>query len=104
MTTVTHDEAEKEARDIEASTCILTPRTFAYITQQRTREAEQQAEIERLREALQEIALAGMSPSPEMSQDGVEAWHARQAWRFIGIAARAAYPELAALNTEGAKG
>ncbi len=40
-------------------------------------------------EALKEIAFAGMSPSPEMSEDGIAAWHARQAWRFIGIAARA---------------
>lgn len=43
-------------------------------------------------EALESIALAGMSPSPEMSSEGVDAWHARQAWRFIGIAARALEP------------
>ena len=43
-------------------------------------------------EALEEIALAGMSPSPEMSDGHIDAWHARQAWRFIGIAARAIDP------------
>jgi hypothetical protein len=48
-------------------------------------------------EALEEIALAGMSPSPEMSDIGVDAWHARQARRFIGIAARALDPIKEAL-------
>jgi nitroreductase len=48
-------------------------------------------------EALEEIALAGMSPSPEMSDIGIDAWHARQAWRFIGIAARALDPIKEAL-------
>jgi hypothetical protein len=45
-------------------------------------------------DGLQEIALAGMSPPPEMSEDGIHAWHARQAWNFIGIAAR----QLAAIK------
>ena len=40
-------------------------------------------------EALESIALAGMRPSPEMSDNGIQAWHALQAWKFIGIAARA---------------
>ena len=39
-------------------------------------------------EALEEIALAGMSPAPE-TNNTQEAFHARQAWRFIGTAARA---------------
>jgi hypothetical protein len=47
------------------------------------------ARIAVLEAALNEIASAGMSPSPEMSDDGKTAWHASQAWRFIGIAARA---------------
>jgi hypothetical protein len=47
------------------------------------------ARIAALEAALNEIASAGMSPSPEMSDDGKTAWHASQAWRFIGIAARA---------------
>lgn len=51
-------------------------------------------------EALENIALAGMSPSPEMSDGGVEAWHARQAWRFIGIAARALEPLRKAIKDE----
>lgn len=62
-------------------------------------------EVDKMREALEEIALAGMSPSPEMSENGVEAWHARQAWRFIGIAARAISPARAALSpTQGEAG
>jgi hypothetical protein len=48
-------------------------------------------------EALEEIALAGMSPSPEMSDIGISAWHARQAWRFIRIAAKALDPIKEAL-------
>ncbi|CAB4146783.1 hypothetical protein UFOVP499_32 [uncultured Caudovirales phage] len=47
-------------------------------------------------EALEEIALAGMSVAPEMI-DSKEAFHARQAWRFIGIAARALDPIKEAL-------
>jgi hypothetical protein len=47
------------------------------------------ARIAVLEAALNEISSAGMSPSPEMSDDGKTAWHASQAWRFIGIAARA---------------
>lgn len=50
------------------------------------------AEIERLREALETIAYAGMSPSYEMSVEGILGWHANQAWKFIGIAARALTP------------
>lgn len=53
-----------------------------------------EGELVRVRGALESIALAGMSPSPEMSENGIEAWHARQAWRFIGIAARAISPEV----------
>jgi nitroreductase len=48
-------------------------------------------------EALEKIALAGMSPSPEMCDNGRDAWHARQAWSFIGIAARALDPIKEAL-------
>jgi hypothetical protein len=43
-------------------------------------------------EALEEIALAGMSGSGQESEESITAWHARQAWRFIGIAARALEP------------
>ena len=39
-------------------------------------------------EALEEIALAGMSGSGQESDEGMKAWHARRAWEFIGIAAR----------------
>jgi hypothetical protein len=45
-------------------------------------------DAERMTDALETIALAGMSPSPEMSDNDVDAWHARQARTFIGIAAR----------------
>ena len=53
-------------------------------------------------EALEEIALAGMSVAPEMI-DSKEAFHARQAWRFIGIAARALEPVKKALAEQPAQ-
>ena len=40
-------------------------------------------------EALEEIALAGMSGSGQESREALRDWHARRAWEFIGIAARA---------------
>jgi hypothetical protein len=50
-------------------------------------------------EALEEIALAGMSGSGQESEEGMRDWHARRAWQFIGIAARALEPARAALST-----
>ena len=54
------------------------------------------AENEALREvksemfdALEEIALAGMSGTGQESEEAMRDWHARRAWEFIGIAARA---------------
>ena len=58
-------------------------------------------------EALEEIALAGMSGSGQESEEGMTAWHAHQAWKFIGIAARALDPiriALAAPVASTAKG
>lgn len=49
-------------------------------------------DVERLRaakDALEEIALAGMSGTGQESEEGMRDWHARRAWEFIGIAARA---------------
>lgn len=43
-------------------------------------------------EALEEIALAGMSGTGQESEEGMRDWHARQAWKFISIAARALDP------------
>jgi nitroreductase len=43
-------------------------------------------------EALEEIALAGMSGTGQESDEAMTNWHARQAWKFIGIAARALEP------------
>lgn len=40
-------------------------------------------------DALDEIALAGMSGTGMESEEAMTAWHARRAWEFIGIAARA---------------
>jgi hypothetical protein len=54
--------------------------------------ATRDAEVVALREALEEIALAGMSGTGMESEEGMQAWHARQAWKFIGIAARAIAP------------
>jgi hypothetical protein len=48
-------------------------------------------------EALEEIALAGMSGTGQESEEAMTAWHARQAWKFIGIAARALEPIKQAL-------
>lgn len=42
-----------------------------------------------MRDALESIALAGMSGTGQESEEGMTAWHARRAWEFIGIAARA---------------
>lgn len=49
-------------------------------------------ENERFKEALREIALAGMSGTGQESEEAMLAWHARRAWEFIGIAARALSP------------
>ena len=49
--------------------------------------------------ALEEIALASMSGSGQESEEGMRDWHARRAWEFIGIAARALEPARAALST-----
>jgi nitroreductase len=48
-------------------------------------------------DALEEIALAGMSGTGQESEEAMTAWHARQAWKFIGIAARALEPIKQAL-------
>jgi hypothetical protein len=53
--------------------------------------------LQAARDALEEIALAGMSGTGQESEDGMRAWHARRAWEFIGIAARALDPIRAAL-------
>jgi hypothetical protein len=54
-------------------------------------------------DALDEIALSGMSGSGQESEEGMRAWHARRAWEFIGIAARAkeAVKALTAAQAEG---
>ena len=49
-------------------------------------------------EALEEIALAGMSGTGQESEEGLRDWHARQAWKFIGIAARELEPLRRALT------
>ena len=53
-------------------------------------------------DALEEIALAGMSGTGQETEEGMRAWHARQAWKFIGIAARALDPLRAALASPAA--
>lgn len=40
-------------------------------------------------EALEKIAFAGMSGSGVETEEDMSRWHARRAWQFIGIAARA---------------
>lgn len=54
------------------------------------------------RDALDEIALAGMSGTGEESPEAMNAWHARRAREFIGIAARALDPIRAALAATSA--
>lgn len=51
-------------------------------------------------DALEQIALAGMSGSGQESQEGMRDWHARRAFEFIGIAARALEPARAALAAQ----
>lgn len=46
-------------------------------------------QCDRLLDALREIALAGMSCPSCMSEEETRSWHARRAFEFIGIAARA---------------
>lgn len=58
----------------------------------------QAQEIERLREALESIALAGMSGTGQESKEAMTEWHARKAWNFISIAARALSPDSAELK------
>ncbi len=53
-------------------------------------------ENERYREALREIALAGMSGTGQEGEEAMRAFHARQAWKFIQIAARALMPDSTA--------
>jgi len=53
------------------------------------------------RDALEEIALAGMSGSGQESEEGMRDWHARRAWEFIGIAARAKTAIDAAIAAQG---
>jgi len=49
------------------------------------------------RDALEEIAMAGMSGTGHETEEGMQRWHARRAWEFISIAARALEPVRAAL-------
>ncbi len=51
--------------------------------------------LTRAHDALEEIALAGMSGTGQESPEAMTDWHARRAWEFIGIASRALWPELA---------
>ena len=51
-------------------------------------------------EALEEIALAGMSGTGQESDEAMIEWHARQAWNFISIAARQLEPLRQAIATE----
>jgi len=48
-------------------------------------------------DALEKIAMAGMSPAECMSEEEKTRWHAQRAWQFIGIAARALDPLRAAI-------
>ncbi len=59
--------------------------------------ADMREALQAARDALEEIALAGMSGTGQESEDGMRAWHARRAWEFIGIAARTLDPIRAAL-------
>lgn len=62
------------------------------MTEQAAVTKAQNEKLEAAHDTLREIALAGMSPPPEMSEEAVVAWHSEQAWRFIGMAARAISP------------
>lgn len=51
------------------------------------------AQLARAHDALAEISLAGMAGTGQESPEAMRDWHARRAWEFIGIAARARLPE-----------
>lgn len=53
-------------------------------------------------DALEEIALAGMSGTGQETKEGMRDWHAHRAWEFIRIAARALGPARAALASAAA--
>ena len=57
--------------------------------------------LEAAHEALESIALAGMSGTGMESEEGMRDWHARRAWEFIGIAARSLDGPRAALAATG---
>ena len=54
--------------------------------------------LEQALDALELIALAGMSGCGQESEEGMRAMHARKAWQFISIAARALDPLKKALE------
>ncbi len=60
--------------------------------------ADMREALQAARDALEEIALAGMSGTGQETEEGMRAWHARRAWEFIGIAARALDPIRDALD------
>ena len=61
----------------------------AYSEGRKDETAEAAKRLQVALDALDEIALAGMSGTGQESEEGMRDWHARQAWKFISIAARA---------------
>lgn len=59
----------------------------------------ERAVSDRLLDALTDISMAGMSDVPDATEESTTRWHARRAWEFIGIAARAV-TEVRAMRKE----
>ena len=77
--------------------CVICGKGYAEAIRARAEALANDArDNERFREALREIALAGMSGTGMESEEAMRAFHARQAWNFIQIAARALMPDAAA--------
>ena len=88
-------DADREPGDdlawCEARAAEALPRTRAAIAalQAEPQPSMKETQLSIAFDALDEIALAGMSGTGMESEEAMTAWHARRAWEFIGIAARA---------------
>lgn len=92
----TRSDAETHASMIKSNTEVRPLYTRA------TAPSESEA-LQFAIDALDEIALAGMSGSGQESEEGLRDWHARRAWQFISIAARAK-DKIAALSASNQNG
>lgn len=97
----TEDESDfflfSDAGHVGCNQCVTL---YGPEVMERIRELE--AENEKLRKALKEIALAGMSGTGQETEEAMTQWHARQAYLFIQTAAIALTKADAAMQKEKA--